>query len=589
MTDGGRAPVARYVRTRRELLRDASLASLGLIVAACQITPSGTKKGGEIHLAWPWDLPPKGHWNVFGTGQILGGSFIEELYIPTLAIYRWADAKWDYLLAESHQTTNDGVTVKLRQGVKWDDGKPFTAQDVWTTFTIGRMKSFGIWRYIDRVDVKDDSTVFFHFKTPTSLADRLVLRGASIRPSSLYGDIAKQVDALFAAGKSTTSDEMKALSKQLGDMRPDKPPSLGPYKVDTSSVTEAQLTMVKNPGGLFSDKVNFDKVVVFQGETEQVTPLVLAGNIDFATHGFPVATDKAMQSVGLRILRAPLYTGPALYFHWENAAPFQDKRLRQAVAHAINRAESGQIAYGESSRAPKYDVGFSDSLVSNWVSSDAMAKLQSYDYDTSKADALMKDAGYAKGADGVYAKDGKKLEYELYFPSDFADWSSAAKHAADALTKFGIKINLRGQPRSTQGPDFNAGKFQISMNPWGIGNPHPQASLVRPLREFNTDQANLGGGQKYPLKQGSIDFDALLDAAGAGFDQAKQKQAVTTLATAFNDLLPAVMLWERLANFPVNEKDRVTGWPPNGDGIYQNGSGDLAVEILLLNGTLAPK
>ena len=38
----------------------------------------------------------------------------------------------------------------------------------------------------------------------------------------------------------------------------------------------------------------------------------------------------------------------------------------------------------------------------------------------------MKDAGYAKGSDGIYAKGGKKLELELVFPSDFADWSSAA-------------------------------------------------------------------------------------------------------------------------------------------------------------------
>src|SRR6185436_7847290 len=157
------------------------------------------------------------------------------------------------------------------------------------------------------------------------------------------------------------------------------------------------------------------------------------------------------------------------------------------------------IFYGTSARAPKYMAGFPDSLVPNWINSGDVSKLNSYAFDTAKADALMKDAGYAKGADGIYAKGGKALAFELYFPSDFQDWAAAATYASDALNKFGIKITPRGAIRSTQLPDMNNGNFQIGMNPWGIGNPHPQASLVRPFREFNKDAT--GGGMKYPLTQ----------------------------------------------------------------------------------------
>ncbi len=228
-------------------------------------------------------------------------------------------------------------------------------------------------------------------------------------------------------------------------------------------------------------------------------------------------------------------------------------------------------------------AGYSDSLVPNWVSSDDQKKLKEYEFSTAKAEQLMKDAGYAKGSDGVWAKDGKKLELELYYPSDFSDWSSAATHAADALTKFGIKITPRGAPRSQQLPDTNNGKFQIAVNAWGIGNPHPELSLERPIREYNTTPA--GGGQKYPVKNG-IDWNAKLDASVTGFDTAKQKPIITELTLAFNDLLPCVPLWERLGNNPINDKKRVAGWPPLGDKIYSNAGGDNFAILMILDGTL---
>jgi peptide/nickel transport system substrate-binding protein len=581
-----------YAPTRRELLRDATLVSLGLVAAACQPgqppTTGGGKKGGEFHGAWPYDLPPKGHWNYFTTGYILGPvSVYGDVYMPSLAVYRWADAKWEYWLAESHSVSGDNFDVKLRKGLKWDDGTPFTSKDVWTTYWVGRMEGFGIWAYIDDVQTPDDSTVRFHFKTPTTLAERLILRN-NIRPDKHFGDFAKRAEALYKAGKATGSDEVKALRTEKDNFRPTGPLSVGPYKIDVSTLTAAQVTLVKNSGGLFADTANFDKIVVFQGETAVVAPLVLSQDVDYATHGFSVAQDKSFQDAGLKIVRGPLFTGPALYFHWDKAPQFQDPRLRQAVAMAINRAESGTIAYGQSAKPPKFMAGFPDELVPNWIDSGSQGKLKSYDYNVSAADQLMKDAGYAKGSDGVYAKDGKKLEFEMAFPSDFTDWSAAADHAQKALNNFGIKITPRGSPNSQQLPDFNNGNFQIAFRAWGIGNPHPQPSLVRPFREYAKDQA--GGGHHYPQQQkwsgGTIDFDKKLDEAAAGTDVAKQKAAITEISLAFNELLPCVPLWERLANNPVNDKKRVAGWPDLSDKIYQNASSDNFAILLLMNGTL---
>ena len=240
---------------------------------------------------------------------------------------------------------------------------------------------------------------------------------------------------------------------------------------------------------------------------------------------------------------------------------------------AINKDESAKVTYGDSAKPQKYMAGFSDNLVPQWLAAADLAKLNAYALDLTKAAGLMTAAGYAKGTDGVYAKDGKKLEFELYFPSDFADWSSAADHAQKALNNFGIKIVPRGAIRSQQLPDVNGGNFQIAVMAWGIGNPHPQGSFIQALRTHNTIAA--AGGMKYPLKLGD------------GFDTTAQKAPVTEAALAFNDLLPVIPLWERYGNNPVNDKKRVTGWKPDGDPVYKNPwSTDAFTTLMIMDGTL---
>jgi peptide/nickel transport system substrate-binding protein len=142
-----------YSVTRRRFLRDATLTSLGIAAAACTpgATPGASQstgasaKGGEFHGAWPYDLPPKGHYNYFAAaGIILQGAIYVDLFQPPLATWMWNDAKWNYMLAESSSLSGNVFSVKLRPNIKWSDGKAFTSKDVVTTFNAGRMDSFTI-------------------------------------------------------------------------------------------------------------------------------------------------------------------------------------------------------------------------------------------------------------------------------------------------------------------------------------------------------------------------------------------------------------------------------------------------------------
>ena len=587
-----------YRPTRRALLRDATFVSLGIIAASCApgtATPSGgtsggkAKKGGEFHATWPMDLPPKGVWNYYANTPILGGSYLIEILYQNWAIYRWADKKWDYLLAESHSATPTDFTIKMRKGVKWDDGTDVTSKDALATYKITRLVGSSIWNFISDMDAPDDNTIHFKLKATSALLERNILR-TGIRPAAVYGTIADKAWNEFKNGKTTADQSVKDIRTELTNLSVPKPSSNGPYKADPSTLTEAQMTLVRNPGGLFADKVNFDKIVILNGDTDQVTAPILAGDVDYSTSFFPIASEKAFIQQGIKIVRGPFYTGPALYFHWENAPQFQDVKVRQAVAWALDRDEANHVAYGDSTQAPQWIAGVSDTLLKTWLSADQQKALTVYKKDTAKADSLMKDAGYARGGDGIWAKDGKSLAFDMQYPSDFADWSAVATNIGDQLNKWGLKVTLRGAPRSTQGPDFNSGTFTLSFNAWGTGNPHPQASAVRPIREFNTT-AN-GGGQKYPVKQktsaGDVDFEALL-VQMEDIDEAKQKDALAKYTKAFNEILPCIPLAERFNNAPINDQKRVAGWPALDDKLYTNGAGDNFALILPMDGTIGAK
>ena len=67
--------------------------------------------------------------------------------------------------------------------------------------------------------------------------------------------------------------------------------------------------------------------------------------VDYATHGFPPATEQEFISEVTAFIRAPNYNGPALYFN-HAVYPFDVKELRQALAYAIDRNENGVVVAG---------------------------------------------------------------------------------------------------------------------------------------------------------------------------------------------------------------------------------------------------
>ncbi|GAP13741.1 ABC-type dipeptide transport system, periplasmic component [Longilinea arvoryzae] len=489
------------------------------------------------------------------------------------------------------------LTVKLKPGLKWSDGGDVTAKDLVGTYNIYWLQKSAIWGYLKDVVAVDDNTVEFQISAASPRVLRLILRANQFAPYSQYGTWMDKAAELRAAGTAADSDEGKALLDDLYAFKPETIVAYGPYVIDPTTVTEAQLELTKNPTGYNADKIGFDKILVYYGETAASLPLVLAGDVDYSTHGYtPSDVETISATPNLKVFTGPTGTGPGLWFN-EDVYPLGKKEVRQAFAYIIDREENATVAMGPAGKAVQYMAGFTDLQVDAWMSADDKAKLNTYPKDWAKAEELLTSVGCTKGADGMWVDDkGQALDFELWVPADFADWLGAAENAAQQLNAFGIKATVRGYPSAERPTTQTEGKYDILVDLSLYYNPpHPQTSFNYYL---NTPRNNPEGeagakGFDWPWKQTLADgtevyIPDLLTEAAAGFDFEGQKPAIAKLASLVNDQLPVLALFERYSTDVFNFGTRVDGWRDFTDPIYQNNQADLYVAIQFLNGELKP-
>jgi peptide/nickel transport system substrate-binding protein len=299
------------------------------------------------------------------------------------------------------------------------------------------------------------------------------------------------------------------------------------------------------------------------------------------------------------VLGGPGTNGPGIYFN-NDVYPLGRKEVRQAIAYAIDRVENCTVAFGESCRPIKYMVGFTDAAVPTWLSADQIAKLNTYDHDVAKAEALLTGIGFKKGSDGIWVDDkGKKMEFDLKVPADFTEYLASSENVAQQLAKFGIKINVKPYDSAQRNDMHKAGDYQMSMD---IGMRftyfHPFVSYdynVRPGIGGKNDPEGAQGakGMDFPYDQKTADGKEInikdwVDKMAEGFDIEAQKPYVADMASMFNDELPVVQMFERYLTDPIDTKTRVVGWLPATDSIYLNNQNNSPVARQFLSGSLKP-
>lgn len=227
------------------------------------------------------------------------------------------------------------------------------------------------------------------------------------------------------------------------------------------------------------------------------------------------------------------------YIGWNlksaGAPALADKKVRQALAYGLDMdAVVQQVLLGQGSRV------FEHHIAASWASADPAA-LNRYRYDPVRSGQLIRQAGYALGADGYYQKDGKPLRLTMMTNSGNRVREALLQAAIDQYKLIGVKVVPRLVPfdamvdiLSNRREDVSAWivgwKLNVEPDPYGIFH---SSSIPDPVRK--TSGYNFGAWS-------SPDADRAIEAArtpaNGDCSQATRKKGYQTLNRLLNDEQP---------------------------------------------------
>jgi peptide/nickel transport system substrate-binding protein len=293
------------------------------------------------------------------------------------------------IATEQPTISEDGLEwiFNLRQDVRFHDGVQLTANDVAFTYGIFIHPDYtgpraGGFRTLAKVEALTDWQVKYTVREAD--ARFLSLSSYGILPRHLLADVPVA---------------------ELGDHRAfnvDAPVGAGPFKF--VSWTRGQSLVLEANEDYFAGRPYLDRVTVRALSDWNAGVLLLeTGDIDhLEVPPNEVATVQRMSHVTLHQALALQYA----YLAWNQRNPlFQDRRVRQALTHAIDRQEivdtllEGQAEVADAPVSPL-----------SWAYDDAVAR---FPHDPARAKALLAEAGWKPGADGILQKDGKRFSFEM--------------------------------------------------------------------------------------------------------------------------------------------------------------------------------
>jgi peptide/nickel transport system substrate-binding protein len=461
------------------------------------------------------------------------------------------DEKFDYVgeLASDIKRSDDNVTFTftLRDGVKFHDGRPFTSADAKYTLdlvfssTFAKSASFyegtGAERrsFIKSVEAPDPHTLVVTTTKPwTGLLPNLV--PVAIIPKDSYEEI-----------KAHPGTVVSDLTRQgiFGT---------GPFKFVSYESSQQVLDLQANPD--YWDGAPHVPVVRVRviGDTNALQAELRSGRVDIAplpTSLSPDAIKLLGQDPKLQVLQ---FTGSNLYVLTFNCSqpPLNDARVRQAIAHAIDREGmvrdlllgQGKIAH---SILPEESWAYSPG--------------QTYSFDPATAKKLLDEAGL-KDPDG----DGPQMRFAKPIVFKVSGSNVSGKNYAGVIQNYlknvGVPMAIETAELNTLFDELRRGNFQIFYGQWVGGNQDP--IFFKDLfatSEIPTETRASRNRSRYSNKE----LDALIDEAVNTFDRDKAKELYTRIQAIVSRDLPVLPLWYQ-ANTVIAQK--------NVGNIKVNASGD---------------
>ena len=342
-------------------------------------------------------------------------------------------------LAESYEVRSlERVRLKIRQGVRFHDGRPFGVEDVKYSLeqTLSPEATFQASyykRWLDRVEIIDNQTVETVAKTPYRVVPELMAYSSFLMP---------------------VGTEFKNYTKPIG---------VGPYRF-VEFVPNGRVVAERNED-YWGAKPQFKSIVIRQ-IPQNATRLsaLAAGEVDFAEN-IGVEDIDIVKKSGREVAFVDGNRLLNIGFNRTAEGPFQDLRVRQAVHYAIDKAAIRESIYGgmalpaEGPYSPKIPYYKPDLL--------------RYEYNRDKAKALLAQAGFPKGFETTFVTTNNRYLKDL----------EVAQVVAGMLQDVGIKANLHVsdfityQQELREDRDNKTGKYGMFLSGWGTPYSDPDPAF----------------------------------------------------------------------------------------------------------------
>ncbi len=413
------------------------------------------------------------------------------------------------------------VTWKLKRGVTWHDGKPFTADDVVFTAAYAADPAAAMITVATYKDIKvekvDSHTVKVTYPKPTPFwAEALVGSSGPILP--------KHVFEPFMGAKSR---ENPANAKPVGT---------GPYKIVDFKPGDT-LRAEAYAGYHVPNQPHFDTLEIKGGgdATSAARAVLQTAEYDLAWN-LAVEDDilKRLEAAGKG--KMAFFAGSDIEFvslnvtdPWnevdgERASAkskhpaFSDKAVRTAMSLLIDRNGIQEVIYGRGAVA-----------TSNFLNNPPRFRSPNtkFEFSIAKANQVLEDAGWKRGADGIRAKGNVKLKF-VYQTSVSGPRQKCQAIIKDACTKAGIDLELKSVVASVFfGSDAaNPDTYQkfwsdIQMFTTTMTQPDPQVFMEQHTTAQISQKANKWSSRNL-VRWSNAEFDATFAAAQVEFDVVKR-------------------------------------------------------------------
>jgi len=444
-------------------------------------------------------------------------------------------------LAESWKTSSDGLTYtfKLRSGLKFSDGQPITADDVKFTYALAydpAYKDFAsprrgdLSKYVASIDTPDAQTVVL--KTTQVYAPFLAAHGQyGILPKHVLGSMdAKTLNtAAYNTAPTVTNGPFKFVSWEKGQ----------------------QVTMARNDNYWAGPPYLDQWIYKVLPDSVAVTNQLKTGEIDIG----PIDPGQFDALTGVSTVVRTEFPVPTFTFYAYQLDPakpagplFQDKAVRQALLYALDRQSMIQAIYfghGQVANSPEPPT--------SWA---YKAKPQVlYTFDKAKAASMLDAAGWAKGPDGIRAKNGQKLKFSMITNAGNKQRESLLTVMQQAWHDIGVEAT----PSLIQFPQLVSqivdirtfDVFLVGFN-WSVD---PDESAL-----FHSRNTAPGGFNGFDFKNDQV--DSILDQAIGTLDQTKRKQLYGQFQDIMSDVVPAPILFFNTGIWGVNSRVQNTDFGP---------------------------